>query len=83
MPQTEKVAISLPKALVQKIEQSRKKTGETRSAFIRRSIERSFRKIEKEKKIKAYVEGYQKEPETAEEIAEAEAATEILAEEPW
>jgi metal-responsive CopG/Arc/MetJ family transcriptional regulator len=83
MPQTEKVAISLPIDLVRKIEQTRKKTGETRSAFIRRSLERSFRESENEKKIRAYVEGYQRQPETSEEIAEAEAAADLLAEEPW
>jgi metal-responsive CopG/Arc/MetJ family transcriptional regulator len=83
MPQTEKIAISLPVGIMRKIEQTRKKTGETRSAFIRRSLEHSFRESEKEKKIRAYVEGYQKHPETTKEIAESEAAAEILAQEPW
>jgi metal-responsive CopG/Arc/MetJ family transcriptional regulator len=83
MPQTEKVAISLPTNLLRKIEQSRKKTGETRSAFIRRYLENSFRKTEREKKIRAYIEGYEKNPETADEIAEAEATAEILSKEPW
>ena len=83
MPQTEKVAISLPINLVRKIEQSRKKTGETRSAFIRRYLEYSFRETEKEKKIRAYVEGYEKNPETEDEIADAEATAKILSQEPW
>jgi metal-responsive CopG/Arc/MetJ family transcriptional regulator len=83
MPQTEKIAISLPRGLLRKLERSRKKTGETRSAFIRRSLERAFEIGEKEKKIQAYMEGYKKHPETAEEVTEAEAAAELLAREPW
>ena len=83
MPQTEKVAISLPIDLMRKIELIRKKTGETRSAFIRRSLERSFKESEREKRIQAYVEGYKRQPETTEEIAEAEAAAELLSQEPW
>lgn len=83
MPQTEKVAISLPINLVQKIEQIRKKTGESRSAFIRRSLERSFRENEKQAKIRAYIDGYEKHPETEDEIADAEAAASALAREPW
>jgi len=83
MARTEKVAISLPGNILRRMEQIRAKTGETRSAFIRRSLERSFEEGEKAKKIKAYVEGYSNSPETAEEIAEAEAAAEILSKESW
>jgi Arc/MetJ-type ribon-helix-helix transcriptional regulator len=35
----EKIAVSLPAALLRDIERLRRETGETRSAFIRRSIE--------------------------------------------
>jgi len=83
MPQTEKVAISLPIELMRRLERSRKKTGETRSAFIRRSLERAFEESDKKRKIQAYVEGYRKHPETIEEIAQSQAAAELLASEPW
>ena len=83
MPRTEKVAISLPIDLFRRIERMRRKTGETRSAFIRRSLERAFLEGEREKNIKAYVEGYEKFPETEEEIADAEAMSGILSRESW
>jgi len=83
MPQTEKIAISLPRDLMRKLEQARKKTGETRSAFIRRAIERSFRESQREERIRAYLEGYQNQPETTQEVAEAEAAARVIATEPW
>ncbi len=83
MPQTEKVAISLPVDLMRKMERIRKKTGENRSSFIRRSLERFFDEIDKKKKIQAYVKGYKDHPETTEEIKEAEAAAEFITQEPW
>ena len=43
MSQSKKLAISLPREVVKKMEQARKKTGETRSGFIRRSIELMLR----------------------------------------
>lgn len=83
MSQSAKIAISLPKDLMYRIEQLRTETGETRSAFIRRMLELAFQQRETAHKIRAYIEGYQKNPESDEEIAEAEANALILTQEPW
>ena len=61
----------------------RKETGETRSGFIRRMLELAFRQRERDRQIRAYVEGYEKMPESDDEIAEAESNAPILAQGPW
>ena len=79
-----KIAISLPGELVRRVEKSRKASGETRSSFIRRAIERILREEEERELIVRYQEGYRAHPETPEEIAAAEAAaTQLLSGEPW
>lgn len=84
MAQSVKVAISLPKPLVRLMEKERKRTGETRSAFVRRAIRRLFQEKEHMLQVSEYIEGYRTQPETEEEIAAAEAAaTELLSREPW
>ena len=65
-----KIAISLPDAVLQAVEKERKARGETRSAFFRRAVE-AFLLREREA-IERYVRGYQRDPETEEEIALAE-----------
>ena len=84
MAQSAKIAISIPNQLVRLIEKERRKTGETRSAFIRRAIRLMFQGKEHMLQVSEYVEGYRCRPETEEEIAAAEAsASELLAGEPW
>jgi metal-responsive CopG/Arc/MetJ family transcriptional regulator len=84
MLKTEKIAISLPGELIRKVERIRKATGETRSAFIRRAIELALDELEQRALIARYQEGYEKHPETAAEIAAAEAAAvELLSGKPW
>ena len=84
MADSKKMAISMPGDLARKVEKVRKKTGETRSAFIRRVIEQAFADEEEKELIKRYQEGYLKYPETKEEIEETVAISrEILAGEPW
>ena len=84
MPKAEKIAISLPGELIRRVERIRKSTGETRSAFIRRAIELALEEREQRALIARYQEGYKKHPETAAEIAAAEAAAvELLSGEPW
>jgi len=79
-----KIAISLPASLAGKIERERKRTGETRSALVRRAVERWFAEREERARIAAYVEGYRTHPESEEEIAAAEAgAVSLLGGEPW
>ena len=84
MADSKKVAISLPAKLLRKVESKRHQTGETRSAFIKRTIESLFKEEEKKKLIAQYIEGYQKYPESRDEAdALTDLADEVLAEEPW
>ena len=84
MPEAEKIAISLNRKLLQKIEKVRKATGETRSAFIARALEQLFRQHQKMARVSEYVEGYGRQPENTDEIAAAEAAAiAALSQENW
>ena len=84
MPQTEKVAISLSKDVLSKIEELRRETGESRSALIQRAMQKMLKEREKAGRIRSYVEGYRRQPETKAEIEAAElSASELLAREPW
>jgi metal-responsive CopG/Arc/MetJ family transcriptional regulator len=79
-----KIAISLPRQLVRLMERERKRTGETRSALVRRAVRRLFQDQEHMLQVSEYVEGYRAQPETEEEIAAAEAeAAELFSREPW
>lgn len=78
-----KIAISLPTRLARRMEKERKRTGETRSAFVRRAIRRMFEEKEHMLQVSEYIEGYRARPETEEEIASARAGTGVLAGEPW
>ncbi|HLG19412.1 MAG TPA: hypothetical protein VI895_06300 [Bdellovibrionota bacterium] len=80
----EKLAISLPHALLRQMEKFRKNSGESRSSFIQRAIRSFMESQTRRKKIEQYIVGYSKNPETADEIKAAEeAATYLLAEESW
>ena len=84
MAKTEKIAFSLPGKLLERLEKTRKAAGESRSAFVRRAIEQALAARAQQGRISRYREGYRRRPETADEIAAAEAAAgELLAEEPW
>lgn len=79
-----KITMYLPENLFRKVERNRKEKGETRSVFIRKAIELAWAVRERQADIARYVEGYQRYPETADEIAAAEAAlSDLIAEEPW
>jgi metal-responsive CopG/Arc/MetJ family transcriptional regulator len=81
---SEKIAISLPVDLVKRIEKERRRTGETRSAFIRRAVRLMFRAQSHAARVREYVEGYGRDPETEDEVRAAEAAAaRLLAGEPW
>ena len=78
-----KIAISLPGKIAREVESIRKKTGETRSAFIKRAIEATLDERNESAMVKGYVAGYRKMPETTEEIEAAETAAKLLPWEPW
>lgn len=81
---SEKIAISLPVPFFRTLEKLRRKTGESRSALVRRLIEERLGQERKGARVEKYKDGYRKQPETAGEIAVAEAtASALLAEEPW
>jgi metal-responsive CopG/Arc/MetJ family transcriptional regulator len=69
--QTVKVAISLPREEFEALEQVRKRLGISRSALISRALRSWLEDQGEEEPIRRYLEGYRREPETAEEIAEA------------
>ena len=64
MSNTKKISISLPSNLVKELDRIMKKTGESRSAVIRRSIEKALMQDEIDARVKQYIEGYQSHPES-------------------
>ena len=84
MSDTRKIAISLPGGLFDKMEDVRKRTGLSRSSFIRRAIDLALAEGKRRALIDKYRDGYLKYPETPEEVAGALiSAAELLAREPW
>lgn len=84
MPETTRVAISLPSELLKSADKERRSTGETRSAFVRRAIRELLAERGRTAEIEQYIEGYRKMPETRDEIELASAlASEAFAEDPW
>jgi len=84
MRSAQKIAISLPTELMEKVERVRKQAKKSRSAFIRLALERALKELERKKLIERYQEGYREHPESEEEIeAAASAAAELFQEEPW
>jgi|WetSurMetagenome_2_1015567.scaffolds.fasta_scaffold758451_1 Arc/MetJ-type ribon-helix-helix transcriptional regulator len=83
MASASKIAISLPGDLIREVETRRRKTGESRTDFIRRAIELALASGDRDRIDAAYEAGYRRWPEGADEIAESEAVSQFLAEEPW
>ncbi|HUT51793.1 MAG TPA: ribbon-helix-helix protein, CopG family [bacterium] len=84
MSDVKKIAISLPGKLMRRLERARKRSGETRSAFIKHALEQALAQREKAAIIARWEDGYRRRPETAEEVTAAEAsASQLLAGEPW
>ncbi len=84
MANTTKCAVSLPRNLFARMESVRRRTRENRSAFVRRAVETLFEKADEAEKVRAYVEGYRRHPETKREIQAADSAgAAFLATEPW
>lgn len=81
MAEIAKITISLDRELLEAIEHQRRTTGQSRSEFFRYAAEQAL--VREHAAIERYVRGYQRQPETAEEIAVAEMGMAILAREPW
>ncbi len=82
--QTIKVAISLPKEEFRALEKRRRKLKQTRSAVVTEAIRYWLKAQEEAEDVRRYIEGYQKHPETKEEMVFCEkAGVEVLAETVW
>jgi len=73
VPKVARIAISLPKELLARIERERKAAGQTRSGWIRRALEALLAARRKADRVAEYREAYRRMPETPEEIAESTA----------
>ncbi len=81
---TVKVAVSLPLEEYREVEKARKQLHISRSAVISEALKCWIAAGHEQEKIRAYVEGYRRTPETAHEQKLFESlATEVLAAEEW
>ena len=79
-----KVAVSLPDDLYRAVEQARKKSGKSRSAVMQDALHHWLRQQEQAVLIREYETGYQKKPESKQEVKAAEAsAVRLLVTEDW
>jgi metal-responsive CopG/Arc/MetJ family transcriptional regulator len=79
-----KVAISLPEQLLRLVDVECRSRGVSRSEFFRVAVEELFHRQEERKAVGSYVAGYERDPESEEEIREAlAAAAAAVTEEPW
>jgi Arc/MetJ-type ribon-helix-helix transcriptional regulator len=76
MATVEKVTISLPADLLAFVEAQRAQTGTTRSEFIADYLREVQRRIEQARREERYAIAYGRHPETADELAFTDAATE-------
>lgn len=83
MTRTVKVAISLPADLLGRIDRVRRRRGETRSQYFRDAAAARLAGPD-DQLVDEYRRGYEKQPESTEEIDAAKAsAITVLASEPW
>ena len=68
-----KIAISLPDDVLEEVEKERLAEGVSRSEFFRHAVEEHLRRAKEREDVEQYIRGYQKYPETKEEMALAEA----------
>lgn len=76
--------VQLTEALLQRLDERAAREGRSRSALIREAIEAYLHDEEEAEISRRIVEGYERIPETEEEMRWAEAAArEAIREEPW
>jgi len=71
MGTTAKIAISLPQPLLQRVDELARKLNETRSGFIRRSLERTIEEYEFEETVRRVREIYAEFAEEDRQLAES------------
>jgi predicted transcriptional regulator len=81
---TAKIAISLDRELLSRIERVRALTGESRSAVVSRALKQLTREEQHDRRVREYVQAYRDKPETAAEVGAARAsAKRVLAALAW
>lgn len=84
MDKSAKVAISLPRDVLEAVEMERKAKGESRSQFFRRAAEKLLQEERGMAAIQSYMRGYREIPERTDEIeAVHQLGSAVLGEEPW
>ncbi len=79
-----KIAISLPDETLEAIEREREAHGETRSAFVRRVVEKHLKAESDAEKEARYIQGYIDHPDDIEDVRGfLELGLATLAEVPW
>ena len=79
-----RVNISLPAELANEIDRKLASQGESRSAVIRRLVEAALREAEKRAADERYIQAYQEQPQTEEELSWADVSVLTCpAELPW
>lgn len=69
----EKIAITVDRDLLAKVEAMRHRTGESRSAVFGRALRMLMATEESRRKVERYMEAYREQPEDEAELAQAEA----------
>ncbi|HEV7770685.1 MAG TPA: CopG family transcriptional regulator [Solirubrobacterales bacterium] len=76
--------VQLNEALLRRLDERAAREGRSRSALIREAIEAYMKDEARDEITRQIIEGYERIPETAEELAIAERETrEAIREEPW
>lgn len=84
MKHSVKIAISLPRELLARVDRARRSSGASRSEVFRRAVESQLQLKLQEEEIERYVKGYERQPESEREIEEALTTGMVtLSEEPW
>ena len=79
-----KVGISIPHALYRKVEETRRKSGKSRSAVMQEALRYWLFQQKQRVLIRQYEAGYRMKPESRREIQAAEAsATRLLSSQEW
>jgi len=79
-----KVACSIDRELLARVEQLRAVTGESRSAIVSRALAALAREVLHKARVRRYVQAYRELPETRADLAAArDSARRVLAALPW
>jgi len=78
LPRAQKVAVSLPADLLARVARLRERTGESRSAVVRRALELLLERLDHYEAVREYVEAYELLPETPGEAGVTPVADELV-----